>query len=57
MMKVKVIKEFHDKDRFSKVYPVGTVCDFDDERAKTLISLGLVAKEGASRKDEDTTSR
>lgn len=49
-MRVKVIHEFHDKDRFSKVYPVGIVCDFDDERARVLMSLGLVEEDNTSKR-------
>lgn len=41
MTTVRIKQEFHDKDRFSKVYPVGSVCDFEDGRAKELISKGL----------------
>lgn len=42
MMTVKVKQRFHDKDRFSKVYEVGSVCEFSKERAIHLIKLGLV---------------
>ena len=31
MAKVKVIKEFRDKDRFSVVYPVGETFEFEAE--------------------------
>lgn len=41
MITVKVKQEFHDKDNFSKVYQVGSIHSFDDERAKNLVALGL----------------
>jgi len=41
MTTVKIKQEFHDRDRFSKVYPAGSVCEFEDGRAEELISKGL----------------
>ncbi len=42
MIKVRVIQAFRDKDDFARSYPVGSVCDFDRDRAEKLASLGLV---------------
>lgn len=42
MTTVRIKQEFRDKDRFSKIYPVGSICEFEDGRAKELISRGLV---------------
>lgn len=41
-MEVRILVEFHDRDDFTKVYPVGETFNFDDERAEHLIGLGLV---------------
>ena len=41
MKTVSVKQEFHDKDNFLKVYPVGSVCSFEDERAHDLVVMGL----------------
>ena len=41
MTLVKIIQEFRDKDRFSKIYLVGDICEFDENRALSLISKGL----------------
>jgi hypothetical protein len=41
MTVVKIIQEFRDKDRFSKIYLVGDICEFDENRALSLISKGL----------------
>ena len=38
---VRIKQEFHDKDNFSKIYPVGSVCSFEDERAHDLVSRDL----------------
>lgn len=43
-MRVKVIKEFHDKDDFAVVYKVGEENDFTKERVASLLELGLVVK-------------
>lgn len=42
MTKVRVIQMFRDKDDFARSYPVGSVCDFDRDRAERLVTLGLV---------------
>lgn len=41
MKTVRIKQEFHDKDNFSKIYPVGSVCSFEDERAHDLVSRDL----------------
>lgn len=42
MKTVRVIQPFHDKNNYNKVYKVGEVVTFDDERANKLIALNLV---------------
>lgn len=51
MAKVKVIKEFRDKDRFSVVYPVGETFEFEAERAQALVKRGLVEVVGRKKRD------
>lgn len=41
MISVRIKQKFHDKDNYSKVYEIGDVCKFDNERAALLVSLGL----------------
>ncbi len=41
-MRVRVLKEFRDKDDFSRVYKEGSIASFDEDRVKYLVSLGLV---------------
>lgn len=55
MTEVRIIQEFHDKDRFSKIYFVGDVCEFDESRARALISKGLA--EAISEDAEDKPKR
>lgn len=43
-MKVRVIKEFHDKNNFAKVYACDSTIDLPAERAKELKALGLVVE-------------
>lgn len=43
-MKVEILKEFRDKNNFSKTYSVGKTYDFEDNRAKELIQRGLVGE-------------
>ena len=43
-MKIRVISEFYDKFHTSTLFRVGTVCDFDDERAQDIISKHLGEK-------------
>lgn len=40
-MKVKIIKEFRDRDDFSRVYSVGEEVSFSDNRAAVIIARGL----------------
>lgn len=40
-MKIRVISEFYDKYHTSTLFKVGTVLDFDDERANDIISKKL----------------
>ena len=40
-MKIRVISEFYDKFHTSTLFKVGTVLDFDDERANDIISKKL----------------
>ena len=42
-MKVKVLISFHDASNFAKVYQVGDVVEFSEERAEVLQRLNLVA--------------
>jgi len=41
MMKVEVINGFHDIYKFSKVYSVGDIVEFDDARGESLVNRGL----------------
>lgn len=43
-MKVKVVKEFRDKDNFAKVYTTDLVLEVSPERGAILKSLGLVVE-------------
>ena len=43
-MKVKVVKEFRDKDNFAKVYTEGMILEVSPERKNLLKSLGLVVE-------------
>lgn len=58
-MRVRVLKEFRDKDDFSRVYKEGSVASFDEQRAKYLASLGLVesTKENESIRPAKTGSK
>jgi hypothetical protein len=40
-MKIRVISEFYDKFHTSTLFKVGTVLDFDDDRANDIISKKL----------------
>ena len=51
MAKVKVIKEFRDKDRFSVVYTVGETFEFEAERAQALVKRGLVEVIGRKKRE------
>lgn len=41
-MEVKILQKFHDKADYNKVYLVGDLVTFDDERAQDLVKKGLV---------------
>lgn len=41
-MKARIVKEFHDKSDFRKVYRVNDLVDFSDSRYSELQALGLV---------------
>lgn len=43
-MKVKVVKEFHDKHNFAKVYGVDTIIDLSAERVQELKALDIVVE-------------
>ena len=52
-MKIKVVKEFRDKDCYTKIYEVDGVYEFEDERAKDIIARGLgVAERVRPRKND-----
>lgn len=63
MAKVKILKAFRDKDRFSVVYPVGETFEFEAERAQALVKRGLVEVIGKKKrettevKDEDAETQ
>jgi hypothetical protein len=40
-MKIRVVSEFYDKFHTSTLFKVGTVLDFDDDRANDIISKKL----------------
>jgi hypothetical protein len=41
-MKARIVKEFHDKSDFRKVYRVNDLVDFSESRYNELKELGLV---------------
>lgn len=51
MAKVKILKAFRDKDRFSVVYPVGETFEFDTQRAQALEQRGLVEVLGKKKRE------
>ena len=60
MTTVRIKQEFHDKDRFSVIYPVGSVQKFEDARAEMLISKGLaelISKEPSEVDDKPRRGR
>lgn len=56
-MKVKVLKEFRDINKFSTIFKEGTVIDISDERAKMLLSIGYVEKITVSDEDEKASTK
>lgn len=55
-MIVKILNEFRDKDDFSKLYEKGSTVEFETDRAKTLIELGLVEDVENSKEDDINNS-
>ena len=51
-MKVKVIKDFADKNKTWITHKAGTMFDVDDTRAKDLIGRGLVTAPVTAKTDE-----
>lgn len=51
MAKVKVLKAFRDKDRFSVVYPVGETFEFEAKRAQALADRGIVEFVGKKKRE------
>lgn len=51
MAKVKILKAFRDKDRFSVVYPVGETFEFETQRAQALAERGLVEVLGRKKRE------
>lgn len=43
-MKVKILREFRDKDNYRKVYKVDDIVEFSADRFRELKALGLVAE-------------
>lgn len=43
-MKAKILREFHDKNDYRKVYKVDTIVEFSADRFRELKALGLVAE-------------
>lgn len=52
-MKVRVLIEFRDKDDYAKIYTANSVVEFDKDRSRELLALGLVeeVKETTTRKN------
>lgn len=51
MAKVRILKAFRDKDRFSVVYPVGGTFEFETQRAQALEARGLVEVLGRKKRE------
>lgn len=43
-MKAKILREFHDKNDYGKVYKVDTIVEFTADRFRELKALGLVGE-------------
>lgn len=58
-MKVKVLSQFRDKFRFSRLYLPGEILDVDKERAENMVRLNLAATvtETAEVKEEKKPRR
>lgn len=55
-MKVRIVKEFHDKSDYRKVYKVNDLVDFSDSRFEELDSLGLVEAINVTPKVKENAS-
>lgn len=55
-MKVRIVKEFHDKSDFRKVYKVNDLVDFSDSRFEELNALGLVEAVNVTPKVKEDAS-
>ena len=49
-MKVKILREFHDKDDYRKVYKVDDTVEFSADRFRELKALGLVGAKPLHRR-------
>lgn len=56
-MKVRVLKEFRDRDNFALVYGVDSIIDLDAERIKGLVALGLVEEIRENTKKTKTAKK
>ena len=54
-MKVKVLQTFRDINDYSKIYSIGDVAEFADERGKKIIALGLAEKAEQPKKPVEET--
>ena len=55
-MKVKILREFHDKDDYRKVYKVDDIVEFSADRFRELKALGLVS-EVRSKEPKETKTK
>lgn len=53
-MKVKILIPFHDKGNYAKVYKVGEIADFDDDRASRIIESGYGEPDASESPNEET---
>ena len=56
-MKLKVKVEFRDINRFSRIYTPGEVVDFEAERAKHIVAIGLAEPESPTPKKPRKSSK
>lgn len=54
-MKAKILKEFHDKYDYRKVYKVDDTVEFSVDRLRELKALGLVAEIRTEKQKEPKT--
>lgn len=55
-MKGKILREFHDKDDYRKVYKVDDIVEFSADRFRELKALGLVS-EVRSKEPKETKTK